>query len=71
MRAKMMMAAVLMLSLSACAASGGTPETVNAPDGKAGGKARGLKPTETNDGGIRQAPPPPEDGESAIPDGVS
>ena len=28
-------------------------------------KRRGLEPTEANDGGLRQAPPPPEDGESA------
>lgn len=31
-------------------------------------KRRGLDPTETNDGGLRQAPPPPEDGESTETD---
>ena len=31
-------------------------------------KRRGLEPTEANDGGLRQAPPPPEDGESADTD---
>ncbi len=30
------------------------------------GKRRGLEPNEMNDGGLPQAPPPPDDGESAV-----
>ena len=64
MRGKMIMAAVVLAMLSACAATSGTTEAVKAPETK----RRGLEPTETNDGGLREAPPPPDDGESAIPD---
>ncbi len=64
MRGKMIMAAVVLAMLSACAATSSPAESVSAPETK----RRGLEPTETNDGGLREAPPPPEDGESAIPD---
>ena len=48
---------VAALLLSGCA----TPTAVTE-------KRRGLDPTEANDGGLRQAPPPPEDGESGDTD---
>jgi hypothetical protein len=64
MRGKMIVAAAVLAGLSACAATGGPAESVSAPENQ----RRGLEPNETNDGGLRQAPPPPEDGESAIPD---
>ena len=63
MRAKAIPSAVILALLSACAATSQPAESVSAPEGK----RRGLEPSEINDGGLRQAPPPPEDGESAIP----
>lgn len=64
MRGKMITAAVVLAMLSACATTSAPAETVSTPETK----RRGLEPNETNDGGLRQAPPPPEDGESVIPD---
>lgn len=61
MRAKWAIAMMLAMGLSACVTPTGGATAVE-------GKKRGLEPTETNDGGLRQAPPPPEDGESANPE---
>ena len=64
MRGKLLASAMVLAALSACAAATPSPQKAAAPDGK----RRGLEPTEMNDGGLRQAPPPPEDGESAHPE---
>lgn len=61
MRAIWALVAMIALGLSACATTNGGATAVE-------GKRRGLEPTETNDGGLRQAPPPPEDGESTNPE---
>ena len=64
MRGRVTLCATILALLSACAASSTAPQAATAPDGK----RRGLEPTELNDGGLREAPPPPEDGESANPE---